>query len=216
MPAPEAQVRVGPCDVLVLGTIPGFVPEAARVSDAFARFRPDRLALGVPDEDLAGLEALASDPEAYKEMVPPDDATGRRLELLKRFGEIRIPSPDLQEAFRLGKAHGIPIDAIDLDDHAYAQQYTQRVKFWHVLQSNARAKKVLKIDFPGARDAYELELAWDRGINGREPYAGLEAEREKTMARRLRETASGCQRLLAIVPAARHAGVVRSLGTPQK
>ncbi|MES2155254.1 MAG: hypothetical protein V4510_08990 [bacterium] len=63
MPPPEARLRLGQCDVLVVGTIAGFVPDAARIDAAFAAHRPDRVALGIPPEDLATLGTLASAPQ---------------------------------------------------------------------------------------------------------------------------------------------------------
>src|SRR5688572_16565055 len=47
---PQARLRSGPCDVLVVGTVPGFVPDGERVAQAFHAFLPDVVALGVPPE----------------------------------------------------------------------------------------------------------------------------------------------------------------------
>ncbi len=60
MPPPEARIRIGDCDVLVVGTIAGFVPDAERVAVAFSTHAPDRVALGIPPEDIAALRVLAA------------------------------------------------------------------------------------------------------------------------------------------------------------
>lgn len=63
MSPPDAKIRLGHCDLLVVGTIAGFVPDAERVDAAFTRHNPDRVALGVPQEDLAALAMLAAAPD---------------------------------------------------------------------------------------------------------------------------------------------------------
>jgi len=215
--APETPLRVGGCDVLLLGTIAGFAPDGERVQAAFRRHQPDTVGLGVPAEDLAGLEAIAQDPEAFRGMVPPDDAAGRHLELLKRFGEIRIPSPDLEAAYGLAKAGGVAMEALDLDDHAYAQEYTRRVKLLHLWAAKPRQKRLLRQEFQAA-DAYDLDAQWDRQANAPKPLRELEALREQAMAARIRALAASSRRLLAVVPAARFAGVaalLRAASPPQ-
>src|SRR5688572_5872617 len=56
---PQARLRIGGCDVLLLGTVAGLVPDAARVRQAFDAFMPEVIALGVPPEDLEALRLLA-------------------------------------------------------------------------------------------------------------------------------------------------------------
>ncbi len=59
---PESRQRIGDCEVFILGTVAGFVPDGERVRTAFESWRPDAVALGVPDEDLASLGFLAKHP----------------------------------------------------------------------------------------------------------------------------------------------------------
>lgn len=56
----ETTLRIGGTSVHLIGSIPGFVPDAARVQAALTAEGPSCLALGVPPEDLAGLAALAA------------------------------------------------------------------------------------------------------------------------------------------------------------
>lgn len=209
MATPQARLRLGACDVLLLGTVPGYVPDAARVEQAFQAFLPDAVALGVPPEDVRTLEALATaDPKP--ELPEPDEVTARMLELLGAFGPTAVPSPDLDKATALARERSLPVLALDLDDAAHAQLYTKHVKFRHVLQSNAVRRRLLKAGMGGA-DAYELARNWDAAWTRPKGLRAVEAAREEQMARRLRKEAEGHRTLLAVLPAPRLAGVVRLL-----
>lgn len=259
MTPPQASLRIGACDVLLLGTIPGFVPDAARVESAFAQHKPDRVALGVPPEDLdtlahlatapepqaligphqppapkgkrrmsdpgagaAGIEAMsapraremATDPGSDHPIAGLDEASVRLLELLGRFGATRLPSPDLEAAYRLAQAAGVPVDPLDLADALHAEWYTRLVGVRHILQAARHQREVLQDEFQGAADAYALAQEWDAAQTRVKPLARIERLREQHMAARLRELAPRCARLLALVPATRLAGVRAALSEP--
>lgn len=202
-------MRVGQADALLLGTVVGFMPDGERVRQAYEAFRPRVVALGVPPEDLAALDALAAaDPKP--ELPPLDDTSERLLGLLAPFGGTRIPSPDLEAAHQAARADGVLLEAIDLDDAAHAQLYTKSVKFHHVIQSNAIKSRLLKRGVAGA-DAYEVALNWDNAWNRPKGMRAVESGREAQMANRLRELCAVPGNVLAIVPAPRLAGVVRAL-----
>jgi hypothetical protein len=208
--APETRLRLGGCDLLVMGTIAGFVPDADRVRAAFAAHRPDRIALGVPPEDLDALRVLAEHPERHAELPGLDEMEARFQQLLGRFGATRVPSPDLEALYALAAAAGIPLESLDLDDLAHSHAYTERMKVRHLIRSSARRKKALKNDFAGAPDAYALAAAWDASLESK-PMRQVEALREDHMAMRLRVLAAVSNRLLAVVPVVRLAGVVLRL-----
>lgn len=208
---PQARIRVGQADVLLLGTVAGFVPDGERVRQAYEAFRPRVVALGVPPEDVAALDALAAtDPKP--ELPPLDDTSERLLGLLAPFGGTRIPSPDLETAHAAARSDGVPLEAIDLDDAAHANTYTSSVKFQHVIQSNAIKSSLLKRGVAGA-DAYEVALNWDNAWNRPKGMRRVEEAREAHMAARLRELGATPGNVLAIVPAPRLAGVVRALAS---
>ncbi len=210
--AVDAQrVDVDGVAVWLLGTIAGFVPDAARVQGAFEATTPRALALGVPPEDVEGLRTLAADPDV--ELPPLDPGTERLFEWLAPFGETRIPSPDLEAAFRAADAADVPVEALDLDDEAHADVFIQANKFRHVVQANRVQRKLMKEDFGGHASATELVLAWDAFQNRLPSLQAVEAAREAHMARRLREVAAGLDggAVLAVVPVARLAGVLEHL-----
>lgn len=207
---PEARTRIGDCEIFLLGTVAGFVPDGARVRAAFESFRPDALALGIPEEDLASLRILA-DPANLAQLPEPDDWNARLLELLKRFGDVRVPSPDLGEAYALATAGHIPITAIDLGDMAHAEIYTRHVGMLSVLRSNRIRNAILAADFAAASDAYDLAARWDAEHNRIKAVAAVERMREEHMARQLRESAATSHRILAVLPSVRLAGVTALL-----
>ncbi|HUR24465.1 MAG TPA: hypothetical protein VM327_00430 [Candidatus Thermoplasmatota archaeon] len=209
MRTPQARLTMGGCEVLFVGTVPGFCPDGERVEQAFGAFLPDCVALGVPREDLAALEQLATaDPKP--ELPHPDEATERLLELLADFGPTAIPSPDLERATALARAGGIPVTTLDIDDADHATLYTKHVKFRHVVQSNSIKRRLLKDGVAGA-DAYALADAWDAAWTRPKGLREVEEMRERHMASRLRECAAEHRRILAVLPATRLAGVLRSL-----
>jgi hypothetical protein len=210
MGTPQTRIRLGRCDVLLLGTIPGFVPDGARVSQAFDAFHPDAVALGVPPEDLPALDSIAE--HGPPEDLPGlDDATEKLMELLKPFGDTRIPSPDFEVAHARARKAGLPLEAIDMDDASHSALFTKSVKFHHVVQSNGIKGRLIKKGVSGA-DAYEIADTWDAAWSAPKGLRRVEEERENFMARRIQELAAGASRLLVVLASPRLAGIVQRLG----
>jgi hypothetical protein len=212
VPTPQARLRLGDCDLLLVGTVPGFAPDGERVEQAFHAFLPDCVALGVPPEDVRTLERLAgADPKP--ELPEPDDVTARLLELVGQFGPTAIPSPDLERATALALDAGVPLAALDIDDAEHATLYTKHVKFRHVVQSNSVKRRLLKDGVQGA-DPYEVSAAWDAAWTRPKGLRRVEEAREAWMADRLRILAGRHQRVLAVLPSVRLAAIVALL-SPQ-
>lgn len=206
---PQARLKVAGNDVLLLGTVAGFVPDAERVRQAYDAFRPATVALGVPPEDLATLDELAAQ-GTPPELPPLDDASEKLLTLVAAFGPTRIPSPDLEAAHLAAKGDGVPLAALDLGDAEHAAVFTKEVRFYHVVQSNSVKSRLLKRGVAGA-DAYEVAANWDAAWTKPKGLRRVEAAREAHMAQRIREEAARGT-VLAIVPSIRLAGIVRELG----
>jgi len=204
---PEAHATIKGCDVLLLGTVAGFLPDADRVRAAFEAHRPDAVALGVPPEDLEALERLWASQDAREALAQPDARADRLLHLLGRFGATRIPSPDLEAAYAQAKAHHLPIAAVDLDDVAHTEAYVRRVKVRHLWRAPKHEARLLQAPFTDAKDAYDLATQWDALANHSRPLRHLESLREDAMAKGVADGAAGHARLLAVVPAPRLPGV---------
>jgi len=206
---PQARLRLGACEVLALGTVPGFAPDGERVEQAFHAFLPDCVAVGVPPEDVRTLERLAS-ASPKPELPEPDDVTARLLELLGRFGPTSVPSPDLERATALALGAHLPLASLDVDDAEHAHLYTRNVKFRHVVQSNGIKRRLLK-DGVAGEDAYAVAAAWDAAWTRPKGLRRVEEAREAHMAERLRVLAGRHMRILAIVPSPRLDAVVALL-----
>lgn len=167
------------------------------------------MALGVPPEDLIGLDALAKTPDKVGELQELDEAEVRFQHWLEDFGAVRVPSPDMETAHRLA-ADLVPLHALDLDDLAHSHAYTTRMKVRHLVRSASRRRKVLAADFGACPDAYSLAVAWDEGLAVK-PLRAMDAEREAHMAAGLVALARPGERILAVVPVTRLAGILAAL-----
>jgi hypothetical protein len=203
----EHRMTVAGTEMTLVGTIAGYVPDAERVAAAL-RGGPDLIALGIPPEDLEGLRVLR---EEKPELPELDPQTERLFELLKPWGECRVPSPDLEEAYQAAMAANTPLAALDLDDEAHSELYIRTVGFRQAVRSGKLLRKALKADFSKHKDPYELAVAWEAFQTNLKPLRAVEAAREDHMARRLIEVSLGKRRVVAILPIARLAGVTARL-----
>ncbi len=207
MPGPQELFHVDGCDVLLVGTIPGFVPEADRVRTAVRDHQPEAIALGVPPEDVANLEALVADP-TLADGLEPDEVDAQLLEALGHWGETRaVPSPDLEAAMTAE----LPIVGVDMDDATHSQRFTELVKVRHLVQRGSARKKASRLTQDDAEDAHDLVVQWDAILRSVAPLDLLETEREAALAAAIREACTGKARLLAVVHVARFAGVATRL-----
>ena len=191
----------------LVGTIPGFVPDAGRVQAAIHSFAPSVIAVGVPAEDLDALALIIADPHMVEDLEP-DDLDAHLLQLLERFGPTHVlPSPDLETAHQ----SGVPIEAVDMDDHQHTERYTSLVKLHHLVQRGSVRKRLHKQTFDTAADPYALVQEWDAQLLTVKPLAAIEAERETHMAQGIRALTAAHPCVLGILHAARLPGVARRL-----
>ncbi len=229
----------------ILGTIPGFVPDGEAVTAALDALRPNVVALGVPPEDLAGLQALAEADDPGSLMPDPVDvpdlpggagAPGLEailggggadeekdrddvfsgldplqhhlLRLLQRFGDVALPSPDLDAAYRWALDNDARIEALDMDDDAHTDVYVAANKFWDVIKNNRMQKRLMAMEFKDANDAHELVRRFDAEQMRLKALRTVEEAKEAHMAKRL----AGLQgQAVAVVPLARLDGVAAAL-----
>ncbi|MGB1586908.1 MAG: hypothetical protein ACPHID_07685 [Thermoplasmatota archaeon] len=243
----EERLRLGDCDLHLIGSIPGFVPDGARVQTALDEGHIQCVALGIPPEDLEGLAKLhegatieaptpkltggaavaAGAPglegihDVGKGHVPTakteadfealDPTQERFLEHLTRWGETRIPSPDLEVAFSWAAANNRRIEALDLDDELHAHVYIHANKFRHVLKSGRILKRIVKESFDDVEDAHEFAVAWDAYLNQLPSLQAVEEAREAEMAKRLQDLSKVHDSIVAVIPAARFEAIARAL-----
>lgn len=212
---------------------------------ALDQLRPSVVALGVPPEDLAGLQALAEaedpaslmpDPNQLPDVVGGAGAPGLEavfgmgeaqpetdrddvfsgldpvqhhlLQLLQRFGDVALPSPDLDAAYRWALDHDARVEALDMDDETHTDVYVAANRFWDVLKNNRMQKKLLAMTFNEAEDAEDLVRRFDAVQLRLKALRSVEEAREAHMAMRLADLEGS---VVAVVPLARLHGVA---GTP--
>lgn len=147
---------------------------------------------------------------AQSEEAEPEDFAGldasqeRLLELLRAFGEVRLPSPDLEAAFAWAKDNGVPVEPLDMDDETHTSVYVDAHKFFDVIRAGRLNKRLATRSFE-APDAPSLVRAFDAYQTQLKSLRKVEEARERHMAERLRAIA--CDGLVAVVPLARMLGV---------
>lgn len=191
----------------ILGTIPGFVPDGQRVTDAIAEHTPEAIALGVPESDLESMEALIADP-TLADGLEPDELDLHFLEQIAQWGATQfIPSPDLHAAHEAS----LPLHGIDLSDEEHTQLFTDSVKVRHLVRRGAVRKRLAKTSADDAVDPYDLARQWDQQLCTVAPLAALEEARASHMADAVRALSGEWKRLLVVVHAARFDGVFTRL-----
>jgi len=176
---------------------------------AFEEIEPAAVAVGVPDEDLAGLRAILAgelDDQEY-EMTDVEEAYG---EGLRRFGEVRLPPAELLWLTRRADERGLPLLAFDLAADAYVETFTREVGAVDLLRYNARIHK-LPSRLAATRTPQAYALAWDREVCRIGGFRRIEQAREDAMGARLRAFAKEHRRLLAVVDLARVPGTAAKL-----
>ncbi len=172
-----------------------------------------QLDFGAGAPGLEGIHDLPDVPERDEDedegFASLDPLQDRLLQLLEQFGEVRLPSPDLEAAYRWAQAHDAAVQAIDLDDEAHAEVFVRANRIWDVVRNSLLQPKIMKATFDDAADAAELAIAFDRMQTKIPSLRIVEEAREAHMAERLRSL--DAPTLVALVPLARLAGVQAAL-----
>ena len=201
-------------EVVLLTTIQGMVAGRDEVRRAFHLFPPAAVALGVSPESAAGLLGFERTPEMEDPFEDLPDHDYVYSVMLREFGEVDLPPPDLLEAARLGKAAAIPVRGVDLPEEAYEDAFTKMVSVWGFLRYGRIQRKLARKP-PRSPDAAAFSLAWDARIRRVKGIARLEALREAHIAQGARDLAREVRgRVLLVVDLPRAAGVRRALQAP--
>lgn len=208
--------------VTVLGTIQGLAGESKRLQEVWDQSGAQgaTLALGVPPEDLSNLKRMGQD--GVEEFMEQELDTGSYedwiLPQLAVFGDIAMPPDELLLAERLAREHDAPIEAIDLDDEAYADLYVKHVSGFQMVRGQLRQKRAVAVAGERADSPEQLMLLWDESLTSIRGYRKFEDDRERYMVDKLNTLAAapGHHRIIAVVPYARAAGIAEKLGAEAK
>src|SRR3989449_6016562 len=120
------------------------------------------------------------------------------------------PPPCFTEAVRVAEKQGTRLEAIDMDEVTYTENYVDSVSTLEVIFQGRLERRLAKKRFD-ARTPQEFVLAWDAEVNGPPGFARLQAKREAFMAARLRQIAAEGASVLAVIEVERTKGVLAAL-----
>lgn len=199
----------GSGEVALLATVQGLVSERERARHALGSYAPDVVALGLSPEAAASLLAFER-PEDFDPFDELPDHDYVYSVVLRAFGDVDLPPPDLVEAARWAKERGATYYGVDLPEEEYETLYTRSVSTWQFLRvgriQRRLARRPPRVDGPRA-----LALAWDAAMRKVKGIATIEAARERRMAEAAARLAGEGKRVLLLVDVAREAGVATVL-----
>src|SRR3989442_4655780 len=199
------EVRLGFASVTILPVVRGLPSEIATVADAIRTTNPNVVALSIGPEELQTLRVYDGgplEPENFEEEI--------YVAGLSAWESPIKPPPCFTEAVRVAEKQGTRLDAIDMDEVTYTENYVDSVSTLEVIFQGRLERRLAKKRFD-ARTPQEFVLAWDAEVNGPPGFARLQAKREAFMAARLRQIAAEGASVLAVIEVDRTKGVLAAL-----
>jgi heme-degrading monooxygenase HmoA len=198
-------VRLGDAEVRLLPVVRGLPSEAEAVTREFKSAAIDVIALSVSREEIESLRRF------HGESLQPDNVEDEvYMAGLSAWEEPVMPPPCFTEAVRQAAARGVRLEALDLDEEAYADAYTECVSAIELMMQGRMEMRLSRKKFH-VSSPEEFVIAWDGEVNRRAGFAALQHRRERHMASRLRELATDAGRVLAVVEVERAKGVLAGL-----
>src|SRR3989475_746422 len=199
------EVRLGPASVTILSVVRGLPSEKSIVADAIRTTKPGVVALSIGPEELETLRVYHGgplEPENFEEEI--------YVAGLSAWEPPVKPPPCFTEAVRVAEKQGTRLEAIDMDEVTYTENYVDSVSTLEVIFQGRLERRLAKKRFD-ARTPQEFVLAWDAEVNGPPGFARLQAKREAFMAARLRQIAAEGASVLAVIEVERTKGVLAAL-----
>src|SRR5881296_264541 len=200
------EVRLGLASVTILSVIRGLPSERSTVATAIRTTKPDVVVLSIGPEELQALRVYHGgplEPENFEEEI--------YVAGLSAWEPPVKPPPCFTEAVRVAEKQGTRLEAIDMDEVTYTENYVDSVSTLEVIFQGRLERRLAKKRFD-ARTPQEFVLAWDAEVNGPPGFARLQAKREAFMAARLRQIAAEGASVLAVIEVERTKGVLAALG----
>jgi pheromone shutdown protein TraB len=202
-----ASLKVGNCDILLLGTIKGLEKESDRVREGFDSMKPELIAVSLSKEDLGILADFSGENEKAKPMNFEEEVYIRELQ---RFGDVLKPPPCYLSAVKLGKKHGIPCTPLDMNDEEYTEAFCRNVSTFELYRHSWSAKKLRKRKFM-ASTPEQFVREFDSTVTRLDGYSKLEEERERFIAKKLKGLSTKRESILAVIELERADGVTKLL-----
>ena len=199
------EVRLGLASVTILPVVRGLPSEKSTVAQAFQSMNPKVLALSIGPEELETLRVYHGgplEPENFEEEI--------YVAGLSAWEEPVKPPPCFTEAVKIADKRGTRLEALDMDEVTYTENYVDSVSALEVVFQGRLERRLAKKQF-NARTPQEFVLAWDAEVNRPPGFAQLQARREAFMAGRLRQIAAEQSSVLAVIEVERTRGVLAAL-----
>src|SRR5712692_1534555 len=199
------EVRLGLASVTILPVVRGLPSETSTVADAIRTTNPKVVALSIGPEELQTLRVYHGgplEPENFEEEI--------YVAGLSAWEPPVKPPPCFTEAVRIADKRGTRLEALDMDEVTYTENYVDSVSGLEIVFQGRLERRLAKKRFD-ARTPQEFVLAWDAEVNGPAGFARLQAKREAFMAARLREIAADGSSVLAVIEVERARGVLAAL-----
>src|SRR3989442_1829984 len=199
------EVRLGLASVTILSVIRGLPSERSTVATAIRATKPDVVALSIGPEELQTLRVYHGgplEPENFEEEI--------YVAGLSAWEPPVEPPPCFTEAVRVAEKQGTRLEAIDMDEVTYTENYVDSVSTLEVILPGRLERRLAKKRFD-ARTPQEFVLAWYAEVNGPPGLARLQARRGAFMAARLRQIAAEGSSVLAVIEVERTRGVLAAL-----
>src|SRR2546422_2379373 len=199
------EVRLGPASVTILSVVRGLPSEKSIVADAIRTTKPGVVALSIGPEELETLRVYHGGPLEAENFEEEIYVAG-----LSAWEPPVKPPPCFTEAVRVAEKQGTRLEAIDMDEVTYTENYVDSVSTLEVIFQGRLERRLAKKRFD-ARTPQEFVLAWDAEVNGPPGFARLQAMREAYMAARVRQIADAESSILALIEVERSKGVLAAL-----
>src|SRR5436190_9743629 len=198
-------VQLDHATIHFLPVIRGLPSESATVQQAIQSVRPIAIGLSIGPEELESLRSYQGGPLGPENFEEEVYVAG-----LSAWEPPIKPPPCFSEAIRTADARKIRVEALDMDDVTYTENYVDCVSALEVVFQGRLERKLLKKQFQ-ATNPRDFVLEWDAEVNGSPGFARLQARREAFIASRLREIAGSAPSVLAVIEVERVNGVLATL-----
>lgn len=191
--------------LLIIPVIHGLIGEEKKIKEAFNKFNPDCIAIGIPPEDIEIVGNIKDGDEF-------DMSLQHQYYLLhlSKYGKISLPPLDIKITHEISCKNNIPLHAIDIDDDEYADILTKNVSIFSLIRHSRKVKKLLNKKFK-AKNAEEFVREWNKEINSIKAFRKLEEMREQRMVENIVSLSKRYKKILAIVPLEKYDGIVNKL-----
>src|SRR5881397_458174 len=199
------EVRLGLASVNILPVVRGLPSEKSTVAEAIRTTDPNVVALSIGPEELQTLRVYRGGP-----LEPDNFEEEIYVAGLSAWEPPLKPPPCFTEAIRIAEKRGTRLEALDMDEVTYTENYVDCVSTLEIVFQGRLQRKLAKKRFD-ANTPKDFVLAWDAEVNRPPGFARLQTNREAFMAVRLRQIAADGSSVLAVIEVERTKGVLAAL-----